>query len=65
MERITSKEEAKMQDSRHLQDVAYNAFQPYVDAAYDLIFLYHEEEILQRVSRFSKQNKKSYSKTHN
>ncbi len=62
VERITSKEEAKMQDSRHLQDVAYNAFQPYVDAAYDLIFLYHKEEILKEFQDFLNKTKKVIQK---
>ena len=51
-----------MQDSRHLQDVAYNAYQPYVDAAYDLI-LYHEEEILKEFQDFLNKTKKLFKNT--
>tara|TARA_B100001564_G_scaffold350100_1_gene354049 strand:- start:5669 stop:7126 length:1458 start_codon:yes stop_codon:yes gene_type:complete len=62
VERITSKVEEKMQDSRHLQDVAYNSFQPYVDSAYDLISLYYEEEILKEFKDFLNKTKKVIKK---
>lgn len=62
VERITSKEEEKMQDSRHLQDIAYNSYQPYVEAAYDLISLYYEEEILKEFKDFLNKTKKVIQK---